>query len=389
MRVRPILVASLTTGIALAGACSDGSAPARAAGATQGPSSTSAGPASGARSTSTTRSPNTAKPTAAGPAPRTEDGNGTAVTIAFGGDVNYDGALRNRLATDPDTMLDGVRPVLAAADLTVVNLETSIGSGGERQSKQFTFQAPPSAFDALRAAGVDVIGMANNHAVDFGTEGLRQTLAAIDSSGAPVVGIGADDAAAFRPRVVTVRGQRIAVIAATEVIDSNLVTAWTATATHPGVASAKRVDRLVSAVNDARSRADTVVVFLHWGTEKEHCPDADQRALAPTLVDAGADVIVGGHAHRVQGGGYLGHAFVEYGLGNFQFRADSAEGRETGVLTVTVAGRRVDGAVWSPAQVGADALPRLLSGTAARAAQDRWVDYRACAKLADEPTDRP
>ena len=312
-------------------------------------------------------------------------GNGKTVTIAFGGDVNYDGPLRTLLATRPETMLAGVQPVLSAADLTIVNLETSIGSGGTKQAKAFTFQAPATAFGALRTAGVDVIGMANNHALDYGQDGLDQTLAAIEADSVPVIGIGHDEDEAFRPFVASVKGQRIAFIAATEVIDSNLITSWTATTDHAGVASAKRIDRLTRAVREARRGADTVVVFLHWGTETQHCPDADQQRLAPALVSAGADVVVGGHAHRVQGGGYLGDAFVDYGLGNFQFRANSPEGRESGVLTVTVTGRRVAGAVWSPASVGADALPRLLTGDAARAAQDRWVGYRTCAKLAGKP----
>ena len=96
-----------------------------------------------------------------------------------------------------------------------------------------------------------------------------------------------------------IKGQRIAVIGATQVLDDNLITAWTATDTQAGLASAKEVPRLVAAVQAARATNDTVVVFLHWGVEKQTCPSASQQELARTLVDAGADIVVGGHAHRL------------------------------------------------------------------------------------------
>lgn len=309
------------------------------------------------------------------------------VVLAFAGDVNYEGGLRDLLARRPTTMLAGVRDVLDRADLAMVNLETAIGTGPARpEPKTFTFRAPPSAFDALTASGVDVISMANNHGMDFGQQGLEETLQAIEDRAAPVIGIGASEDDAFAPFRATVRGQRIAFIAATQVLDSNLVTAWTATGDRGGLASAKRVDRLLEEVRRARREAETVVVFLHWGTEKQHCPNAAQLELAPALVDAGADVVVGTHAHRLQGGGFMGSAYVHYGLGNFQFRASSAEGRDSGVLELVVAGREVRTATWHPAQIGADALPRLLSGTEAERARARWESYRPCAKLTTTPT---
>src|SRR5690606_4017424 len=114
--------------------------------------------------------------------------------------------------------------------------------------------------------------------------------------------------------VVDVRGHRIAVLAATQVLDSHLIEEWTAGPGKPGLASAKRVDRLVEAVRAAAAGADTVVVFLHWGIETHTCPAPRQQELAHALVEAGADIVVGGHAHRLQGGGRLGDAVVHYGL---------------------------------------------------------------------------
>ena len=120
------------------------------------------------------------------------------VTIAVAGDVHFEGPLRDRLA-DPKRALAALEPLLAAADLAVINLETSVGTCGSPEPKRWRFQAPPSALTALAVAGVDVVTMANNHAKDFGDVGLAQSLAAAADAEAgdpslSVVGVGADRA---------------------------------------------------------------------------------------------------------------------------------------------------------------------------------------------------
>lgn len=308
-------------------------------------------------------------------------GSGRPVTIAFAGDVGFEAEMAERLAADPATALGPMAEVLSSADLAVVNLETAITERGTPAPKAFTFRAPPSALAALAAAGVDVASMANNHGVDFGPVGLQDSLAAERATGFPLVGIGADEGEAYAPFLADVGGQRVAVIAATQVLDSSLVEAWTATETQAGLASAKRVDRLVAEVRAVRARVDTVVAYLHWGIELETCPSDVQRTLARQLVDAGADVVVGGHAHRLQGGGRLGTALVHYGLGNFAFYAGSREGARSGVLVVTVTGRRIDGYRWVPAEIRGR-VPYPLAGAAAAASLDRWESQRACTGLA-------
>jgi poly-gamma-glutamate capsule biosynthesis protein CapA/YwtB (metallophosphatase superfamily) len=262
----------------------------------------------------------------------------------------------------------------------MVNLETAITERGSPQPKEYMFRAPPSALEALRAGGVDVATMANNHGVDFGASGLEDSLHAIRESGFPVVGIGVDAAHAYAPYRVTVHGERIAIIGATQVIDSGLISTWTATATNGGLASAKAVDQLIAAVRTARRTSDTVVVYLHWGVEKTTCPSAEQQQLARLLVLAGADVIVGSHAHRLLGAGRLGRAFVDYGLGNFAFYTPSGPGTQTGVLTVTVTGRRINRYGWTPAEIN-DGTPHPLTGNEATAATADWYALRDCTEL--------
>ena len=306
-------------------------------------------------------------------------------TIAFGGDVHFEGVLRGRLDADPKTALGPIAKVLRGADLAMVNLETAITTGGDKApGKQFTFRAPPSALTALRAAGVDVVSMANNHGMDYMQTGLADSLAAIRRARFPVVGIGKDAAQAYRPWRTTVNGNKVAVIGATQVLDDHLIPAWTAADGKGGLASAKNEERLLREVRAARKVSDTVIVHLHWGTEMAACPNPAQRALAPKLVAAGADVVVGGHAHILLGAGYLDSAYVSYGLGNFVFYSGGGITSKTGVLTLTVNGRKVLKSEWTPAQIQGG-VPIPLTGPAKSQAVSAWQGLRGCTGLTARP----
>ena len=307
-------------------------------------------------------------------------GSGNAVTIAFGGDVHFEGASRSALSGG----LRPIAPLLSKADVAMVNLETAITDRGEKAPKDYNFRAPAAAFAALRSAGVDVVSQANNHGQDYGVTGLRDSVAAAAAAKFPVVGIGLDDDQAFAPWRTTVKGQRLAFLGATHVLDGNLMSAWTARPGKPGLASAYEEERLLRAVREARVGADTVVVYLHWGTERRTCPNDRQFDIAPKLAAAGADVVVGSHAHVLLGAGMLGRTFVSYGLGNFVFYARGGAGAQTGVLTLTVTGRNVDAYRWDPAVIGGG-IPRPLSGAEAAAARRRWEALRPCTRLERGP----
>ncbi|MFF4194268.1 CapA family protein [Nonomuraea sp. NPDC001831] len=306
-------------------------------------------------------------------------------TISFGGDVHFEGVLRGRLA-NPGTALGPIANVLRKADLTMVNLETAITTAGTpAPGKQFTFRAPATAFSALKAAGVDVASMANNHGMDYMESGLADSLAAIKRSKFPIVGIGANAAQAYRPFRKTVNGNRVAIIGATQVLDAEFIQSWTATADKGGLASAKDEASLLKAVRQARKTSDTVIVHLHWGTEMQKCPNEAQRSLAPKLVAAGADVVVGGHAHILLGAGYLDDAYVSYGMGNFVFynSTPGTTGR-TGVLTLTINGRKVLKDQWTPATIQGG-IPIPMTGAARTQAVSDWKALRSCSGLAARP----
>nr|WP_308169554.1 CapA family protein [Acrocarpospora catenulata] len=307
-------------------------------------------------------------------------------TIAFGGDVHFEGVLRSRLDANPRTALGPIAKVLSKADLAMVNLETAITTGGTpAPGKQYTFRAPASAFTALKAAGVDVASMANNHGMDYMESGLSDSLAAIRKSKFPIVGIGRNATEAYRPFRATVNGNRVAIIGATQVLDAEFISAWTATGSKGGLASAKEEDRLLRAVRQARKNSDTVIVHLHWGTELQKCPNEAQRSLAPKLIEAGADVVVGGHAHILLGSGYLGRGYVNYGMGNFVFYNWGPETGQTGVLTLTINGRRVLKDQWTPARINGG-VPIPVTGAAGQQAVANWRALRGCTGLTAKPS---
>ena len=349
-------------------------------------------PPAAALSTATT---STATPSDAG-ATSTPD---SPVTLAFGGDVHFEGRVADLLST-PDG-LAALRPVLGGADVAVVNLETAITDRGVEQPKIYHFRTTPQALLTLQQAGVDAVSMANNHAVDYGPDGLTDTLAAQASSPIPVVGIGSNAEKAFAPAVFDVRGTKVAVLASSQVNDFT-VHSFPATDSKAGIAGNLDNTRLLTAVRAARTASDVVVVYLHWGTDYTTCPDAAQTSTAAALVKAGADVVVGGHAHRVQGAGWLGRAYVGYGLGNFVWlNTRGPADTVSGVLTVNVdpvkartlrrttardgAPSIVTGATWTPLIVGDDGVPRPPVASEAASLQAAWAQARTCARLSAAP----
>jgi poly-gamma-glutamate synthesis protein (capsule biosynthesis protein) len=299
--------------------------------------------------------------------------------------VNFAERTGARLARNPLTAFGVASQQLRRTDLTMVNLETAIAVGGRPEIKPYTFQAPPTALTALRAAGVDLATMANNHAADYGTPGLQQTLDAIATSHFPVIGIGTNASQAYMPYTTTVNGVPIAVVAASQVRDETLAH-FTAGPDTPGIANAYSTE-LVQAVRAAQAAGYVVIVYVHWGTEYTRCPNAHQRALQQLLVDAGASAVVGTHAHLLQGAGWRSDGrYVAYGLSNYLWwRSYGNEEDDNGVLTLTFTGARVTAAQFAPAHLDETGVPVPATATQADRINAEWERARHCAGLAAQP----
>ena len=313
--------------------------------------------------------------------------------MAFGGDVHFEDYLRP-VARDPHG-LDELRSSLGAADLAMVNLETAVTERGTKIGKEFHFRAPASALTTISNAGVDAVSMANNHGVDYGPVGLEDTLAVKRDSPIPVVGIGADEDEAFAPAYLSAKGLKVAVFGVSQVYEMTLAR-YSAGPGKGGIASSMPTTRIRKAVATAAARADVVVVFLHWGTDYQRCPDHLSVDTARVLEEAGADIIVGGHSHRVNGAGWLGRAYVDYGLGNFVWWRSREPDARSGVLTLSVDVAAAKGtrrtkasvvrrAVWTPMLIGADGIPRQAGAAGSARLLGLWKQSRACTGLAVGP----
>jgi poly-gamma-glutamate synthesis protein (capsule biosynthesis protein) len=215
---------------------------------------------------------------------------------------------------------------------------------------------------SLKSGGLDVITLANNHALDHGPATLVETIANAREAGLVVVGAGSNVGEAFRPAFVDAGGQRIAFVGLSMVVPAG----WAATANRPGVASAYDQGRALDAVHRASAQADAVVVLIHWGTELARCPSAAQVKLANALHGAGALVVAGAHPHVLQGIEARSDRVTAYSLGNFVWYHNQPPSDTTGILDITVDAGRVE-TEFRPARIGANGRPALLNGDAANA----------------------
>jgi hypothetical protein len=218
--------------------------------------------------------------------------------------------------------LAGVAPWLRSADLTLGNLECVIGDGGVPRPGPYRLRARPPAAAALRHAGFDILGLANNHALDFGPEGLAETIARLQAAGLAPMGAGPNPAAAAQPVIREAGGLRLAFLAFNTVPDPD---------DRPGAGGWTRAmwdeTQAARTIAAARAEADGVIVSIHWGYEYELRPDPAQRDAAQVILDAGADLVIGHHPHVMQGTEVHTAGFIAYSLGNLVFDQQRAETR--------------------------------------------------------------
>lgn len=307
----------------------------------------------------------------------------TSITVAIGGDVHFAERTLD-LLDDPGSAFGPIAELYTAADHAVVNLETPVTERGEAEPKQWLFKAPPSAMEALTAAGIDLVSLANNHALDYGQEGLADTFDHAEAAGLPVVGAGQNREEALAAHLVTIDDTTIAYVAVSAVWE--LWDTWMAQPDRPGIAHIAHDDLVVAAVEAAAAAADVVIVLPHWGTESQECPDDEQFDWATRLADAGADAIVGTHAHLLQGNGYLGDTYVAYGIGNHLWWWNDAASNDTGVVELTIEDKKLTGARFVPASIDrTTGQPIPATGAEADRILSDLDELRGCAKLSAEP----
>lgn len=231
------------------------------------------------------------------------------------------GRLVNRALTrvPPEHVWGETLPVLRGADAVVCNLECVIADGGRPQpGKTFTFRSNAAHAAILSAGNVAAVSLANNHALDYGTDAMLECLALLDARGIAHAGAGPTLDAAQRPAVFSAAGTTVALIACTDNEPG-----WAAGPHHPGVfyvpieVRDHRFEALREIVSTARPGADVVIVSVHWGPNWGYEPPPEHVEAARVLIDAGADVIFGHSPHVFRGIGVYRERPVLYGAGDF------------------------------------------------------------------------
>jgi len=279
------------------------------------------------------------------------------VVMLFAGDVYFSDHVLNAYdkAGGIHGVLDGgIRAEIEDADIFMVNQEFPFTRRGTAAAdKQFTFRLPESRMHLLQEMGVDIVTLANNHILDFGTEGLLDSCRALDEAGILYVGGGEDLDRASALQTITVGQKTIGFLGTSRVY---MDAGWAAGNSHPGVFSTYDTALPLKVIEEARQQCDYLVVYVHWGVERETTPMDYQRDMGRAYIDAGADLVVGSHPHVLQETEEYKGKTIVYSLGNFVFGSSIPQ---TALLKV----------VWGQEEAKVSMIPCTSSGGYTRLAQ--------------------
>jgi len=243
---------------------------------------------------------------------------GSKITIAFAGDTMLGRMVSETLMhKEPSQRCSyiwgDIVPVLDTADLRIINLETTFTTSPAAVPKVFNFKADPAMVTCLQHANIDIVNIANNHILDFGIQGLRDTLATLDAAHIRHVGAGLNIDDARTPVIIHKHGIRVGIIGYTD----NEPT-WLAGTTTPGTNYLKVGDRApLEYITALKKRVDLLIVTIHWGPNMREYPTEEFQQFAHAMIDAGADIIHGHSAHIVQPIERYRDKLIMYDTGDF------------------------------------------------------------------------
>lgn len=247
--------------------------------------------------------------------PETED-----CVLLFAGDVYLSDHVLNaydKAGGIHGVLDDGIRAEIDAADIFMVNQEFPFTERGTKaEDKQYTFRLPHDRLHIMNEMGIDIVTMANNHILDFGPEGITDSIAALNEAGIKYVGVGENLEEAKKLEIIEVGGRKIGFLGTSRVY---MAADWAAGANHPGVFSTYDPTLPIEEIKKADELVDYLVVYVHWGVERETTPKDYQRTMGKQYIDAGADAVIGSHPHVLQPLEYYNEKPIMYSLGNFVF----------------------------------------------------------------------
>ena len=262
-------------------------------------------------------------------------------TIGLLGDVMLGRGVAEHLAEVPpeEVWSAELRELCLDCDLVIGNLECCLSERGDPTTripgKPFFFRAPPRAVESLRAIGVAAVGLANNHALDFGDCALLDTLELLGEAGIAAAGAGTDERAARRGVLVERKEARVGLLAV-----SDHPSAYAAGADAPGIAladlSREPPSWIATELGRLRDQCDQLIAFPHWGPNMNPHTAKWQRKAAAGMVDAGATLVAGHSAHVFHGIGWDGSAPLLFDLGDAldDYAVDRRVRNDLGVLAL-------------------------------------------------------
>ena len=237
-------------------------------------------------------------------------------TLIAVGDIMLNRGVGNRIAKfGPKFPFEPTVDLLRGCDIAFANLESQISTLGKpMKRKEIHFRAEPNSVLGLMYAGIDVVSLANNHALDYGDAALFETMDILAKNGIAYVGTGMNFSAAHRAANFVSNDIKISFLA----YSANFYLTVEATQEKVGVAVIREKE-LAADIKQAKKWADIVVVSFHWGWEYSDHPTDDDRTMAHLAIDSGADLVIGHHAHVIQGVEAYKGGLICYNLGNFIF----------------------------------------------------------------------
>ena len=308
-------------------------------------------PVSGVLSTSSS-----GLPAASAPAPK-------ETTLLFGGDAMLSRVVGSKTVSSGDWSwpFAHISSTLAAADLTIINLESPFTIGGDHLVKtgSFSFNTDPMMARGLVSAGVDVVSLANNHMMNQGVKGVTDTETVLNENKISYLGAGLTEAAARRPVIRDINGTRFGFLAYAYPDDYQ-----TASAVKAGTANLD-IEKMKTDIVSLKQQADVVIILIHAGTEYTARPNAQQTGFAHAAIDAGADMVVGHHPHWVQKvEDYKGKTII-YSLGNLVFdQMWSVETGEGALAEVKFIDGKISGTSYMPIVIKNYGQPEVASDRA-------------------------
>ena len=262
------------------------------------------------------------------------DGKKEVVSVGFAGDVSLADnwtimpKYKSRNKGVYGILSEGMVKYMSQLDWMSVNSEFAFSNRGTAMAgKQYTFRADPKHVSIYNDMSVDMVTLANNHVYDYGQNAFYDTLSTLKNNKLPYIGAGTNKKEAESAYYLVINGYKISFLNATRA--EKYILTPEAKNNSPGVFRCYDTTRLKQRIREEKENSDYVVVIVHWGKETYHTLEQVQLSSGKEYIDSGADMVVGHHAHVLQGVEFYKGKLIAYNLGNFIFNGHTVD---TGIL---------------------------------------------------------